>query len=157
MNKKLNCVLLIDDDYPTNFFHKIVINEADCTRKILAFQSAIEALEYLKTNEENPDLLPDLIFLDINMPAMNGWEFLTEYGKLKISNSPRVILVMLTTSINPEERKSADQIKEISGFISKPLSKEIMEDVVRKYFIDWDNENKRSGEEDAGRTSSMSA
>lgn len=82
MTKKVKCILLIDDDEPTNFLHKIVISDSGRAEKVVEVQSGFEALDYLEKMEDGKYPQPDLIFLDINMPAMNGWEFLEEYDKL---------------------------------------------------------------------------
>ena len=71
------CVMLIDDDDDDNFFHSLVLNEMHATEHIEVAENAFKALDYLR--ETFPP--PDLIFLDINMPKMNGWEFLEQIGR----------------------------------------------------------------------------
>lgn len=136
MKNKLNCVLVIDDDEPTNFFTQMILEESGCTNHIRVVQSGQEALEYLVKSEagNNPGVypVPDLIFLDINMPAMDGWEFLEEYKKLRVIN--RIIVVMLTTSLFPEDKIKAEKMPEISGFEHKPLTAEKVAAVLEKYF-----------------------
>lgn len=134
MKQKLNCVLLIDDDEPTNVLTQMIIEESGHTTHIEVAQSGQEALEYLlKTKDNNTDSpSPDLIFLDINMPAMNGWEFLEEYKKLDLER--KVIIVMLTTSLFPEDKTKADEMKEISAFENKPLTEENFEKIFNQYF-----------------------
>ena len=139
MKHKLNCILVIDDDEPTNFFTQMILEESGCTRHIMIMQSGQEALDYLAKSEEaasDPDIYPspDLIFLDINMPAMDGWEFLEEYKKLNIDS--KVIVVMLTTSLFPEDKLKAESMPEISGFENKPLTTEKVNSVLEKYFSD---------------------
>ncbi len=137
MKHKLNCVMVIDDDEPTNFFTHMILEESGCTNHIRMLQSVQEALDYLAKSELNvtgggdhPG--PDLIFLDINMPAMDGWEFLEEYKKLNLKN--RIIIVMLTTSLFPEDKLRSERMPEISGFENKPLTAEKITTVVEKYF-----------------------
>ncbi len=136
MKQKLNCILVIDDDEPTNFFTQMILEESDCANNIRIVQSGQEALHYLAKSAagENKALYPspDLIFLDINMPAMDGWEFLGEYKK--ISMESRVIVVMLTTSLFPEDKIRAESMPEISGFEHKPLTAEKLAAVLEKYF-----------------------
>lgn len=131
MNNKLECILLIDDDEATNYLHKMIIDKSDCTKECVVAENGLEALELLQA-KKNP-LKPDLIFLDINMPKMDGWEFLIEYKNIyKIPNS--TILIMLSTSIHSNDKKKAESIEEINGFVNKPLSKETIQEVMRTYF-----------------------
>ena len=137
MKQQLNCVLVIDDDEPTNFFTRMIPEESGCTDHIKVMQSGQEALDYLaKSKQAGSDASsypnPDLILLDINMPAMDGWEFLDEYKKLNVEN--RIIVVMLTTSLFPEDKLRAEKIPEISGFENKPLTEEKLTAVLEKYF-----------------------
>jgi CheY-like chemotaxis protein len=137
MKQKLNCVLVIDDDEPTNFFTRMILEESGCTDHIKVMQSGQEALDYLaKSKQAGSDASsypsPDLILLDINMPAMDGWEFLDEYKKFNVES--RIIVVMLTTSLFPEDKLRAEKIPEISGFENKPLTEEKLTAVLEKYF-----------------------
>lgn len=138
MKQKLNCILVIDDDEPTNFFTRMILEEADCTNHIRVVQSGPEALTYLEKSESciNPEEFPspDLIFLDINMPAMDGWEFLEEYKKMSIAPQHKIIMVMLTTSLFPEDMAKAKRSQEISGFENKPLTMEKLDSILKRYF-----------------------
>jgi CheY-like chemotaxis protein len=139
MRPKLKCILVIDDDEPTNFFSQMILEDLNCDEHIKTVQSGQEALEYLGKSEmpgadRDHYPSPDLVFLDINMPAMNGWEFLEEYKKMTVKH--RIIMVMLTTSLFPEDRSRAEAMPEISGFENKPLTVEKVESVLDKYFQD---------------------
>jgi len=141
MKQKLNSVLLIDDDEPTNYFNSLIIEETGCTDHIKVVQSGQKALEYLTTCDHSSEQCegfprPDLIFLDINMPAMNGWEFLEKYRQLKEEQKGRTIFVMLTTSLFSEDALKATRIPEISGFETKPLTAEVIHRICKKYFTD---------------------
>ena len=137
MKQKLNCVLVIDDDEPTNYFTQMILEESGYAKHIKVMQSGQEALDYLPKSEETDSdkalhPCPDLIFLDINMPAMDGWEFLDKYKKLNVES--RTIIVMLTTSLFPEDKLRAEKMPEISGFENKPLTAEKLAAVIEKYF-----------------------
>jgi CheY-like chemotaxis protein len=135
MTKKLHCVMLIDDDEPTNFLNQLVIEKTGYVEQVITMSSAVEALHYLSNGSaQNPDFLrPDLIFLDINMPAMNGWEFLEEYKNLNEEQKARMMIVMLTTSLFPEDKEKALHISDVSGFEHKPLTRDKFERVLEKY------------------------
>jgi CheY-like chemotaxis protein len=131
MNKKLNCIMLIDDSADDNFFHEREIKKTDLTNVVITKPSGRKALDYLKSKE---DPRSDLIFLDINMPGMNGWEFLEEYDRLDKDLQSSAIVIMLTTSDNYEDLAKAKTWKIVADYITKPLTKEMMIDVAEKYF-----------------------
>jgi CheY-like chemotaxis protein len=139
MKPQVNCILVIDDDEPTNFFTRMILEESGCVNHIRIVQSGREALDYLAKSEAGnpgPDFpSPDLIFLDINMPAMDGWEFLEEYKKLDKEHQAKVITVMLTTSLFPEDKTRAKELPEISGFENKPLTTEKLEKILEDHFV----------------------
>lgn len=137
MKKKLNCILLIDDDRATNFLHEMVLSEMSVADEIIAVESGMEALKYLTSIEGGKYPQPDLIFLDINMPVMNGWEFLEEYEKLDKSAKARFVLMMLTTSLNPDDHETAKTLPLVSGFLSKPLTPKMVQDVLEENFSDF--------------------
>jgi CheY-like chemotaxis protein len=139
MEQKLNCVLVIDDDEPTNFLNQIIIENSGCAQFVKAVQSGQEALDYLTAKEKVQCPRPDLIFLDINMPAMNGWEFLEKYRSLSKEEQGKIMVVMLTTSLFPEDRLKAEDLPEVSGFENKPLTTEKLDNIIRKFFQDHDN------------------
>jgi|SRR5690349_23075004 len=138
MKSRLNSVLLIDDDEPTNFYTQLIIEESGCADHIQVAQGGREALNYLsktqQQNGENRFPRPDLIFLDINMPAMDGWEFLDEYKKLQKDRQGKIIVVMLTTSLNPDDKAKAIEMPEIAGFESKPLTEEKLNKILKEHF-----------------------
>jgi CheY-like chemotaxis protein len=138
MERKLNCVLLIDDDEPTNFLNQIIIESSGCAGQVRAMQSGEEALHYLMhtCHADQTFPRPDLIFLDINMPAMNGWEFLEKYRRLNGECKSKIVVVMLTTSLFSEDRLRVKEIPEISTFENKPLTEEKLEGILKKFFED---------------------
>lgn len=136
MKAKLNCILLVDDSKHDNFLHERVIREAECTEKVVPLESGRVALDYLTTPENGKLSKPDLIFLDINMPGMDGWEFLEAYNELDKSQKGNVVVVMLTTSLNPDDKEKANRIDHIADFINKPLTVEALQEVLDQHFAD---------------------
>jgi response regulator RpfG family c-di-GMP phosphodiesterase len=134
MSNKLKCIMLVDDNHSDNFFHEREIKKHNPAINVISKNSGKDGLDYLRTTSTTENILPELIFLDINMPGMNGWEFLNEYHELKKEVQSKVIVIMLTTSDNPDDEAKAKNWDFISDFITKPLTKEIMEDLVDKYF-----------------------
>lgn len=134
MNRNLNCIMLVDDNPDDNFFHEREIKKDHLAAKVVVKKSGIEALEYLKSMEDITRLPPDLIFLDINMPGMNGWEFLEEYSLLDNKLHSDVLIIMLTTSDNPDDEVRSRAWRNVSDYIIKPLTKEKMKVIVNKYF-----------------------
>jgi len=137
MGTQLNCILLIDDDEPTNFLNRLTLEQSGCTRHIRIARGGREALEYLQScggekTDEYPR--PDLIFLDINMPAMDGWEFLERYRLLPADRKAGITLIMLTTSLNPDDETRARAIPEVAGFENKPLGQPGLRRLLRECF-----------------------
>ena len=141
MKKKLTCILFIDDDEPTNFLNKMIAEESGFANHVQVAFGGEEALHYLTnsgpfTNGSENFPRPELIFLDINMPGMDGWEFLDRYKKLPTPQKGNIVMVMLTTSLNPDDEKAASKCSEIAGFEHKPLEKNMLEKIVRTCFPD---------------------
>ncbi len=135
MTTQLNCIMLIDDDHPTNVYHRIIIEEGGFAGHIIVKQGAEAALEYLKTEFSEDSPRPDLIFLDINMPRMNGWEFLEQYKKLLPQQRASNIIVMLSTSANPNDLRRAAENPFVMEYHDKPLSEESLATIVSKYWV----------------------
>jgi CheY-like chemotaxis protein len=134
MKRKLNCVLLVDDDPATNFLHTKAIKGADCTEEIATAENGEDAISYLEQRAAQNLPVPELILLDINMPIMNGWDFLLAYQELPQTQKELSKIVMLTTSMNPDDEKRAKTFPEIKEFNFKPLDKAMMHSLIEKHF-----------------------
>ncbi|MCW3122419.1 MAG: Response regulator, partial [Flavipsychrobacter sp.] len=113
---------------------QIVINRMNITDSIKIAINGLEALKFLRDENE---VTPELIFLDINMPKMNGWEFLEEYKHLDKQQKARITILMLTTSANPADIKKAQEIEDVTGYKTKPLSVEMLTEIFEKYFPEY--------------------
>ncbi|MES2621299.1 MAG: response regulator [Bacteroidota bacterium] len=136
--KKINCILLIDDNIDDNEYHEIIIQQAGVCNLVRTAKNGIEGLQYIQ-NAAKPGMEQEypkanLIFLDINMPKMNGFEFLEAYHKLDNSLKAEIVICMLTTSLNPDDHKAAMDINEINEFQRKPLTVEMLNEIMEKYF-----------------------
>lgn len=135
MKRKLNSILLIEDDEATNFIHQLVIKRLDCAEHVHVSWNGADALDYLKRCTKTPPCQhPDLILLDINMPGLNGWEFLEEYTKLKNEDGDDIVVVVLTTSLNPEDKHRATTNPLVTAFKNKPLTPSLMEEILTQHF-----------------------
>lgn len=130
MKTELSCIMLIDDNDDDNFYHKLIINEAHAASHIEVAENGFQALEYLT----NCRRYPQLIFLDINMPAMNGWEFLEEYKKLDAARMNDIVIIILTTSMNPADEQKAREQKLVQGFETKPLDEKMLKRIIETHF-----------------------
>lgn len=137
MKQKLNCILLIDDCSADNFLHELVINRANVAESVIAVETGPDALAYLTAKKDKEYPQPNLIFLDLNMPGMNGWEFLEEYNKLIKDQQGKDVVVMLTTSDNPDDIEKAKNNTHIDGFNTKPLTLEMLQNVLEEHFTEW--------------------
>ncbi len=127
--------MIIDDDDISNFIYRKVIENTHISQQIWDFQQARVALDYLSANLQDPSKLPDLVFLDINMPVLNGWDFLDEYAKNIWPNLPKpVVLCVLSSSVYKEDIEKASNYEQVSEYISKPLTSEHLKDISGKYF-----------------------
>ncbi|WP_346237001.1 response regulator [Niabella insulamsoli] len=130
---KLNCVVLIDDNKAANFINTVILNKLDCAKHIRSFESAEEAFDYL-TKKEDGYMHPDLIFLDINMPKMDGWEFVEKLSNDSKTSDLHVPIIILTSSSNPADLNKAQLLPEIKELINKPLKRETVLAILEKYF-----------------------
>ena len=112
------------------FLHVFPQIKVDPGINVITKSSGMEALEYLKSES----VKPDLIFLDINMPIWDGWAFLLEYSRLDKAKLNGAMIMVLTSSRNPTDELRAKAWEFVSGFIIKPLTKAIINDIMKKYF-----------------------
>jgi len=135
MKNKFHSVLLIDDSIPINYFHKIIIEKSGVSLSCVAVNNGQEGLDYLQIKQDAQERFPELIFVDINMPVMNGWEFLEKFRTNHIATLKEVVTVMLTTSINPDDKEKAKKLN-VLNYLPKPLTVKVLEDLCESYFKD---------------------
>ena len=119
---ELPIVALVDDDQIYQFTASKTLELTKSVRAIQTFLMAEEALQYLRSNASTSDQLPDYIFLDINMPIKDGWTFLEEFEHLSGSLSKRVVIYMVSSSIDPRDVDRASRHPHIKEYVTKPIT-----------------------------------
>ena len=124
MIKKVASVCIIDDDLIYQFLIKEEIEYTNMVSKIMFFNNGERALRFIENNlnKNEMDILPDIIFLDINMPVMDGWEFLEAYKKIKPKVEKKIVIYMVSSSTDIRDLDRAKSISEVSDYIIKPVS-----------------------------------
>jgi CheY-like chemotaxis protein len=130
---KLNRILLIDDDSITNFLHQSLLETAEIADDILIAETVPEAVKAL-TEIKSDTAFPQLIFVDLNMPGLSGWDFIKEYSQLKIDRNLKSVVVVLTTSLNPDDKKRAENLSAVTEFRRKPLTLGMVDEITNQYF-----------------------
>lgn len=130
MSQQVDFVLLIDDDEPTNFFHKLMVEESAVTKSILLAQTGNEGIRLLKEALTKPDVNRGLVFIDINMPGMDGWMVVEEIEKLGGEMLSKISIHMLSASENPKDFERIKNTPSIKGHLPKPLNVEVMRTLV---------------------------
>ena len=129
---KLNTICIIDDDPIFVYSTRILLNHnKDFGDDVLVYENGKEALNNLSSILHSGQELPNIIFLDLNMPFMNGWEFLDAFIKLPIIEKPLVFIT--TSSINQEDKDRALGYKIVKEFIVKPLYDSKLKELLTKY------------------------
>ena len=131
----LPCVLLVDDDATTNFLNRSLLTRLGVAERILVAEDGEQALAQLRQHCAPPTpACPALILLDVNMPGMNGIEFLEEYQHLPLVAQSAIVIVMLTSSLHPRDVQRVGQLGLVADFISKPLTREKVQALLEAYF-----------------------
>ncbi|MCF7559926.1 response regulator [Sabulilitoribacter multivorans] len=130
-------IMLIDDNKIDLFVNQRIIEKLGIKFNVTTFSSGISAINALKSIETKSDrkqtFIPHYIFLDINMPEMNGFQFLKEFNKLNNRECKRIKIYMLSSSTNPQDIEKAENEKSCAGFIDKPLTVKKLNNILTNY------------------------
>jgi CheY-like chemotaxis protein len=124
-------LLLIDDDEIFTFMTKKIIEKTNLTEQIKVFGNGKEAISFLDSVAGEPHLLPEVIFLDLSMPVLDGWGFLEEYIRLKPKFGKKIILYIISSSVSPQDHERAKSYNDVSDFIIKPMTREKFIDIIK--------------------------
>jgi CheY-like chemotaxis protein len=114
--------MLVDDNEIDNIINEKIIESNDFAETILVFQTGRDGLDYLIAHKDKVDALPEIIFLDINMPIMDGFQFLDEFEKLDANVLNKCKIIMLSSSISPKDIDRAASSKHVKKYLNKPLN-----------------------------------
>lgn len=135
MNTPVN-ICIVDDDDIYQFTVIKTLELLEFEKNIQVFSDGEEALEFLLNNLDKNEELPDVIFLDINMPIMDGYQFMEEYVKIKSKLGKKTVIYMVSSSVDPVDIEKAKRISDISDYIIKPIEpgklKSIMEKLIKE-------------------------
>jgi len=129
-NYNFNTACIIDDDEIYLFGAKRMIERYGLCNNVIQFQNGFDAIEFIRCAADNPDMLPDIILLDINMPVMNGWEFMEIFSILK--KAKEIPVYMVSSSIDEADMQRARSISDIADYIIKPINKETLFEIFKK-------------------------
>jgi CheY-like chemotaxis protein len=124
-------IFLVDDDPINNLINKRLLGKVEIAKNIVEFIEGEAALEKLKEFDPNQSIL---IFLDINMPVLNGWEFLEKYQEIHANRCDKIVI--LSSSIDYQDRLKSQGYKSVTGFLEKPLTLEKIRVQLEKYQLE---------------------
>jgi len=123
-------ICFIDNDEVYQYMFTRSLKAHELTKKISTFPDGEQAISFLKANIDNKAELPDIIFLDINMPIMDGWQFIEEYIKIKPRIGKQVTIYLITSSTDAADIEQAKKIGEISDYLVKPINPDMLKAIL---------------------------
>ena len=124
-------VCLIDDDNIYQFTARAILESTGLAKQIRSFYNGSEAITYFQNPQNiDPETLPDLIFLDINMPVMNGWEFLDEYHKFYAMLPKPIALYVVSSSVDRDDMQKSRSYEGVRDYLVKPVHRNTYQEVI---------------------------
>jgi CheY-like chemotaxis protein len=134
----LDTILLVDDDETTNFLHQRLLKRLQVASNLKVATNGHEALDYLQANcqtyESDSSNCPSLVLLDLKMPVMDGFEFLEQYEKIKDRLTPTILIIVLSSSMNPKDTERIKEFRSVQHHYIKPLSETMVAEIMDQYF-----------------------
>ncbi|GGA66592.1 response regulator [Flavobacterium palustre] len=126
-------IALVDDDTTYLFITKKILEQQQNVEQINTFMNGLEALTYLKQHSKEEGILPNILFLDLFMPIMDGWQFLSEFTEVKSNHLNKITIYICTSSISPHDVERAKTLSTVSGYIIKPISRIKLIDILNQH------------------------
>ncbi|WP_395066425.1 response regulator [Flavobacterium sp.] len=126
---KFETIMVIDDNKIDLYINSRIITQNKFAQHVLQYSSAKEALNYLSENQENTKLVPNIIFIDIYMPEMSGFEFMKIFNKFSIKLKDKCTVYIISSTNNEKDIDQINANKNIKSFHEKPLTKEFLESI----------------------------
>ena len=115
-------IWVVDDDNIYQIIIKKLIEKSEVFSDISSFKNGKDAIDVLMNSTENNECIPDIILLDINMPIMDGWEFMDELGQIKPKFNKEIVVYIVSSSIAIEDKNKSKTYENILGYLSKPVN-----------------------------------
>ncbi|GMN09727.1 response regulator [Croceitalea sp. MTPC9] len=128
--KKISSACIIDDDDIFIYGTRRIMQEVRFCDDIVVYKNGKEAIEGMQNYLKEGKKLPDVIFLDINMPVMNGWDFLEEFMSIPNLNEGDILLYVVSSSIDPADLQKAKEFKLVSNYILKPIMPKQLNEII---------------------------
>ncbi|MGI8952372.1 MAG: response regulator [Chitinophagaceae bacterium] len=132
---KFSKILLVDDDVITVMICKRMFQITDFADEVVSLTNGQDALNYIKNNLHHAEQLPDIIFIDLNMPVMNGWEFLERFKRLRLPENKMPIIYILSSTVDSSDQMKGLSYSFVKNFFSKPLTKEHLQNIKQKLLV----------------------
>lgn len=127
---KIDSCCIIDDDPIFIYGTKRIMKEMDFCDSFVIYNNGQEALDGILKITQSDQKLPDIILLDLNMPIMNGWEFLDEFIKTPITGTDKVLIYIISSSVDPRDIEKVKSYEEVSNYILKPITPKDLETIL---------------------------
>ncbi|HWB26180.1 MAG TPA: response regulator [Chitinophagaceae bacterium] len=131
MSYKISKAGIIDDDQVYQFVMKKTIEQSGYVQSVLQFYDGEEAIAYFKEQSETVEALPEVVLLDINMPYMDGWQFLDEFVKVDFKKDYRFTIFIVTSSNTTEDINKAKEYSVVTGYHVKPITREKFDEMIQ--------------------------
>jgi CheY-like chemotaxis protein len=133
MQKTINTVCVVDDDLIYQFTTKKIIESTKLVEKIITFSDGEKAIEFFYALSENAVDTPDIVLLDINMPIMDGWDFLKEYVMIKPKLSKKITIYLVSSSVHDTDVERAKQMSDVTDYVIKPVTRDKFIEMFRDF------------------------